>query len=286
MASLTDRRFLAAKAAISAVLAWTWVDLLGNPDAVSASFVAVICTSPIILSGLKRARDQVLGSIIGGALAVVFALSGLPTALALAAAVSSAVWVTIAAGLEAGYLVAAFTAIYLLLVPRGTPWDTLLVRLSAVTVGAGAAVLVNGVVSLLMYARIFRRKVQVARQQLHQELLRIGGSSEPPADGIDGVFVTLRSLQEELRDAQRELDWRKGSALRFEVAEQARFVHRLADVAHHARDALLLVRSQGRGWTWQERDALAGLAAEFAQGQTFTGEIPASLARLAAAVRK
>lgn len=286
MPSLTDRRFLAGKAAASSVLAWAIVDLLGNPDAVSAAFVAVICTSPIILSGLKRARDQIIGSLIGGAVAALFLMMGAPFPIALGGSVAIAVWGTMAAGFEAGYLVAAFTAIYLLLIPRGTPAHTLAVRLSAVAVGGTAAVLVNGLVSLLMYARIFRRKVAMAVTLVSNELQALVLTADPPPGGVEPLFATLGTLQGELADAVRELRWRRGSLLHGEVVEHARHVNKLADIAHHARNVLLSVRAEGRGWTFQEREVLRALALEVAEGPVFSGEVPTSLKRLCTAIRR
>lgn len=286
MNSLVDHRFLAGKAAASAVLGWAGVTALGNPDAVSAAFVAVICTSPIILSGLKRARDQVLGSLIGGAVAALFAWLGLPFALELALGVGVAVWLTIALGFGAGYQVAAFTAIYLLLIPRGTPVDTLLVRLSSVAVGGTAAVAVNGVVSLLMYVRIFQRKERLATELVAEQLRSIVATPEPPANGIEDLFITLGTLQSELADAVKELAWRKNPTLSYQVGRMANTARRLMNVAHQARNSLLQVRDECRGWSEAERVAVDGLADELLGGPSYAGPIPSTLQKVFAAARR
>ncbi len=286
MNSLVDYRFLAGKAAASAVLGWAGVTLLGNPDAVSAAFVAVICTSPIMLSGLKRARDQVLGSLIGGAVAALFAWIGLPFPLELALGVGLAVYLTMRLGFGAGFQVAAFTAIYLLLIPRGTPAHTLLIRLSSVAVGGTAAVAVNGLVSLAMYVRIFQRKERLATGLVAAQLRAIVATPEPPADGIEDLFVTLGALQSELADAVKELAWRKNPRLSYQVGRMANTARRLMNVAHQTRNSLLQVRDECRSWAAEERDALDGLAHELQSGDSYAGPIPLSLQKVFAAARR
>src|SRR5689334_2632514 len=71
---LTDRWFLAIKAAVAASVAVLLTRQLGVADELSAGFVAVVCVTPTAYAGLRRGLAQVVGSILGGAIAMVLLL--------------------------------------------------------------------------------------------------------------------------------------------------------------------------------------------------------------------
>lgn len=154
--------FLAGKAAAACLLsllldAWT-----GNPDHVTSTFVAVLCVSPVVLMGLRRALDQVVGSLVGGLSGTAATLAGLGSLAGIPAAVGAGVLLCFTLGFGRGYPVAAFTALFVQLVPRGGPLATFEVQLIAVATGAASAFLVNLLVSSLAYRNIFHRRLRYA----------------------------------------------------------------------------------------------------------------------------
>ena len=142
-----DLAFLAAKAAVACIVTLLLDRWVGNPDSVSSTFVAVLCVSPVVLMGIRQAGSQLAGSFLGGIWGALGLALGLPALTGVPLAVGLAILSTYLARMPSGYPIAAFTALYLILVPRETPLDTLGVRLLAVTSGAVAGFLVNLVVS-------------------------------------------------------------------------------------------------------------------------------------------
>lgn len=247
----------ALKAALSAALGWALVRAFDNADAVSAAFVAVLCTSPTVFGGFRRARDQLLGSAVGGGVAALAIAAGLPPPLALAVAVGGAIGATFALGLGSGQAVAAFAAVYVVLVPRGGPWETLAVRVGAVALGALAAAAVTVLVSALAYHKVFERRVRLARGLVGGALHRLAASESPPAGAMLEVFDPLTALHTELRDACQELRWR-GRGERHQVAAWLAHVEALQGVAQWGR-AVALRRAKGV-WTADDRQALSAAA--------------------------
>ena len=70
--------FLTLKAALATLLALLLDGLTGNPDSVSSTFIAVLCVSPTVLMGLRRALTQMVGSVAGGLWGAGLAAVGAP----------------------------------------------------------------------------------------------------------------------------------------------------------------------------------------------------------------
>lgn len=229
---------LPAKTGLSAGLAWGLCAALDIPDPVSAAFVAVVCTSPTVLSGLKRAFDQGAGSVAGAVMAIAVAYTALPHWLALTLAVGGAVALVRVVGFGAGYPVAAFTAIYMYLVPFGGPFQTAWVRIAAIIAGATAAITINTILSAAFYRGLFARRLKLAALHLARRLDALDGGD--PEDFLD-VFPVFAGITAELADADRELLLRRSKRNVDEIASQLRQVRALTRVAHFARDLTLTV---------------------------------------------
>ena len=243
MQTLTDPVALAAKVALSSGLALIACRLIGVEDGVSAAFVAVLCTTPTVLSGLQRAATQFLGSIFGGVAAAFFGSFGLPVEVALPISVGVAVGAIFPLGQGHAYAVAAFTAIYMHLLPQGGVGHTLAIRISAVAVGGAAAALVNVAISAAFYERIFARRVRVSTATL-AKALQAFGAGECDADGLLPVFPQLRDVASEVARAKHELRWRR-SAQVARVERAGRQIRALTRLAHFARDLGLSVEEAG-----------------------------------------
>ena len=250
---------LAAKAGLATALALAVTRLAGVPDSVSSTLVAVICVSPTVLAGLQRARTQALASLLGGALATAIAFVGLPVGLGLPVAVALTALLVVPLGLAQGLGVAAFTAIYVFLLPKGDPEDTLLVRMAAVGIGAGSAMLVNSVVSALSYRRIFARRMRVAAERLAEAVEALADGAA--ADSILPTFGPIGELNAELVVAERELLLRQAQSQRDEIAKMRRGARNLGRIAHFARDLSLALEEAQEPMLDADRVVLRHVAA-------------------------
>ena len=197
---------LAVKAALACVLALALCSLVGNPDTVSAGFVAVLCVSPTVLMGLRRAGGQLLGSALGGVLGVAMSALELPTWLGVPIAVAASVRLVYALGFEAAYPVAAFSALLIQSGSIGSPAEALEHRVVAVVIAAASGFLVNLVVSGLAYEEIFGRRLAIVERQVFG-LLPDAATRGPEA--AQQGFTMIAELQAELGLALEELRWRQ-----------------------------------------------------------------------------
>lgn len=217
------------------------VQALGLPDRLSATFVAVVCISPTLYSGLRRGLEQLLASAVGGGLA--FALSFfLPLWAALPIALYCVIFFSFRFGLARGYLVAAFAVLYVLLIPGAGAAEVLEARLASVALGLLSATLLNLLVSFASWRAVFHRRLSIAREQVAQSWQRL---SEELSSGtaaqfspFDEIFVLLRALRDELADASREAGARGRRGL---LAQAATGVQALLEAAHYGRDLELLL---------------------------------------------
>jgi uncharacterized membrane protein YccC len=275
---------LAVKAGLATALALLLCSVLGVPDGVSATLVAVICTSPTVLTGLLRARAQALASLLGGAVAAALALTGLPTLVGLPLAVALTVLLVLPLGLGQGMTVAAFTAIYIFLLPKGDPQDTLLVRMAAVMIGAGSAMVVTVAVSALSYRAIFRRRLARAAEAVatHLDLL----ADDAPSDALLPLFGPLGELTSELASAERELLLRHARGDSAQIVHLRQAARNLGRIAHFARDLGLAVEVANSALRDEDRVVLRTVAARLRghRGATATpfGEIGERLLRASA----
>jgi hypothetical protein len=277
MPQLHNPLALSLKAGVGVTLALLICQVTNVPDGLSAAFVAVICTTPTVLAGLRRASSQAVASVIGGGLAAVVSLVDLPMSLSIGVAVTSSVALTFALGFGAGHLVAAFTAIYMYIAPVGDPGTTLVVRIAAVCIGGASAMVVNTLASAMFYRSIFARRLDRAEQQL-ATLFESACHGGP--DAMLPIFPVLAGLTSELAHAERELAWR-GSAVRESVRRLQQRVRVLSRAAHFGRDLGLTVDQAGASLTDIDRallgHAAAKLRGEQDQAPTGLGEVGARL---------
>ncbi|MEE8523664.1 MAG: aromatic acid exporter family protein [Thermoanaerobaculia bacterium] len=203
--------FLAVKSAAACLVALAADRLTGNPDHVTSTFVAVLCVSPVVLMGLRRSLDQVAGSLIGGTAGTLAALALPGPFLGIPLAVGTAILLSFVLGFGRGYTVAAFSALFVQAVPRGTPLDTLEIRLIAVATGAAAAFVVNVLVSSTAYRGIFRRRMRFAEATVSALLVK---AAEQGPRVVQAGFPALAELERELTQARDELRWRRSAASR------------------------------------------------------------------------
>lgn len=247
--TLSDPLFIALKGSVAAALALAMVQLLGIPDTLSATFVAVVCISPTVFSGLRQGLEQVTASAIGGG--ITYALSFvLPSAVVLLIALAVTIWICFRAGFPRAYPVAAFTSLYVLLLP-GSAADTLKYRILSVAVGVASAIAVNVIVSALGYRRVFARRLRIARAQLSDEYAQLaralasdGPAEVDPDQLFESNFTLLRTLVEEVSDAKRDSRMRGGRALE-RMTSAVRAAELLLRVAHYGRDLALIAAERG-----------------------------------------
>ncbi len=248
---------LALKAAFASMLAYLLCVALDLPDGVSAAFVAVVCVTPTVLAGLRRAVGQTIGSILGGVLAAIAMTLELPTAPSLGVSVGLSVFFVYLFRFPGAVTVAAFTAIYVHLLPLGAPGHTLWVRIAAVLVGAGAAMTVNTMASAMFYERIFARRFKRVVASTAARLERLAAGE---LEAMVPVFATLGSLSWELQQATTELRWRTTSVTAESVDRRRRQVRALIRVAHFAHDLASTVDEADSALTQTDRDLLVHTA--------------------------
>jgi hypothetical protein len=271
--------YIALKSSLAALLALTGVELLGIPDRLSATFVAVVCISPTVYSGLRRGLDQ-LGASAPGGVVTWAAAQLLPRPAALTVALFVVVYVAFRVGLARGVLVASFTVLYVLLIPGPNPTLVLEYRLASVAVGVVSALAMNLAVSALSYRSVFRRRLVIARTsvadqweqlavaleqtQAQRDVLKVRALFEP-------TFPLLRHLYEELSDAVQESRLRGGKPRqRLENALEA--THQLLAVAHYGKDLALRLERE----TAEFPNAAAwakSLGASMRSGAALAGEV-------------
>lgn len=203
---LANPFFLAVKAGLASLLALVLGAMVGNTDHVSAAFIAVLCTSPTVLIGLRRALTQFAGSIIGGLLGVICLAFDVPVWIGVPVAVALSIRGAFLLGVSQGHQVAAFSAILVQVVPRGSALETLDTRLVAVFVAAVSGFVVNLVVSGMTYDEIFGRRMRLVESQVFQ--LVPGAARNGPEAAQEG-FNLIAQLQDELSLALEELRWRQ-----------------------------------------------------------------------------
>lgn len=245
MSQLSDPKYIVIKAGLATALALGLDTLLGNPDHVSSTFVAVLCTSPTILMGLRNVRAQLVGSLIGGAWGTLAALAGLPKHIGLPLAVALAVATAFRTGVGTAYPIAAFTALFVLLVPRGTPLDTIETRFLAIFIAGVSSFLINVVISGGRYPRIFAKRLQRAEGNVMRILPEVIQGNTTAADQ---AFAQLAELQQQLGQTLEELQLRRATqmatqiaAMRLRVQDLTYLLHLVWDMAHLQREIRILV---------------------------------------------
>lgn len=221
--------WLAIKAGLACMVTLVIDHLTGNPDHVSSTFIATLCVSPTALMGLRRASQQLLGSLLGGLWGTLVALLGLATVVSIPFAVTGALLTSFILRLGLAYPVVAFTALFVLAVPRGDPFNTFLVRIVAVLTGTFAGFLVNVLVSGRAYRQIYQRRLNLARALILEQLPT---AVDRGFEGVLGAFNGLAQLEEELELAAEELRWRRNTEQHPQVILIWRQVERLHELLH------------------------------------------------------
>lgn len=245
MSQLLDPKYIVFKAGLATALALVLDTLLGNPDHVSSTFVAVVCISPTVLIGLNNLRIQLMASLIGGAWGTLAALAGIPPKIALPLAVALAVATAFRAGVGAAYSNAAFTALFVLLVPWGTPLDTLGTRFLAIFIAGASSFLVNVLISGRRYPHTFAKRLQRAEHNVMHILPEVIHGN---MGVVDQAFVQLAELQQQLGQTLEELQLRRAeqmatqiAALRLRVQDLTYLLHLVWDMAHLQREIRIAV---------------------------------------------
>ncbi len=262
---LSHPLYIAAKAAIAALVALSLVEAGGIEDRLSACFVAVVCTSPTVYSGFRRGLGQLLGSTIGGSITLLLAFWA-PRSVTLVAALFITIWVSFLLRVGSDYVVAAFTVLYVLLIP-GDATHTLEHRLASVAIGVLSATVVNLVVSFARRRRVFARRLDIARLLVASELERAAtvleqgprpGEEQARGQLFEAPFRLLRVLSDELNDAARELG--ASARWRAQVQGACRATQQLLAVSHYGKDLLLSFEDSPRA-----RPLSAAAASELAE---------------------
>ncbi len=201
-------------------------------DAVSAGFVAVVCISPTLFTGMKRATVQVAGSLLGGVIATLLLLLGLKGALAIGLAVGLSAALAGFLKMEQANIVAAFAALYVMILGEAAPSVSCLKHLGAVAIAGLSATLVNFLISALFYRVLFTRRLQILRKQLAWTF----EAAERGEDAFDAAFAMIGSVESELDDASRE---RRKKRIEEMLRRYQEEVAILKDLAHYGKDALL-----------------------------------------------
>lgn len=227
--TLTNPVFLSGKSAAACALALLFAQALADPDLVTASFVAVLCCSPGALMGLRTSAEQMAGSVLGGIFGTLGAVLALPLALGVPVAVGLAVLCTHSIGFHRGTVAAAFTALFLQLVSFGEPLETFAYRLGAVGIAGLSAFVVNVAASSLFYESLFQKRLN--RLTVHIDDLLHHASENGPA-ALVVIFPLLTELRGQLRQAIREVRWRKNVGAEGKLVAISERVVWLEDLVH------------------------------------------------------
>ncbi len=255
---LSHPGFLAVKAGLAALLALALNHLLDNPDAVSASFVAVLCVSPTLLMGLKRAGQQLIGSLLGGVCGCLAMLAGLAPEIGIPVAVGLSVLASLQLGFELAWPATAFSALFLQAVPRGSPLETFGVRLVSIGIAACSGLLVNALVSAGSYARLFARRLRVV--EAHAEAALQAAAERGDHAPCEAALALLNRAAAEWTSALRELGWRQRPVLEarlrngaLRLAAWRRLLRGSLELAAAAPEASVTPENQARlaAWLWR-----------------------------------
>lgn len=247
---LSNPLFIVLKALLACAVALSLDQLLGNPDHVSSTFVAVLCISPTVLIGLRNAWAQVLGSLVGGLWGTWAALLGLPFEVGVPLAVAASVASSFVLKISTGYPVAAFTALFVILVPRETPIATFETRLLALGIAGISSFLINAAVSAMLYRSIYHRRLHKLEHFVFNSLPAVLHGNRQLADS---GFSLLATLQQQLRQTLQELSLRRAWKTHAEIERMLQrtqhltyLLHLVWDLAYlHAEAGVALEESDG-----------------------------------------
>lgn len=228
-ATLTNWPIFSLKGGLAAGLALLLCQAFKVNDPISATFVAVMCITPTLVTGLRAAVEQALGSLIGGAIATLLVLAGLPPVPALILSVGLAILASGALRMPGAHGIAAFTALYVVLMPAHVP--TYFYRMGAVAIAAGAALGVNFVLSAVQYRQLFGRRMAIVRQAVAWTLQQTTESE------FGYGFAIVDGFTSEVEDARRETWARRRLGEKLEAYRHEAIL--LRHVLHFGLDAII-----------------------------------------------
>ncbi len=237
--ALTNPTALALKAGLATGIALGLSKAAGNPDIVSSTFVAVLCTSPMVFMGIRLAFAQLFGSVVGGLLGSFMMLAGTPLSIGIPVAVSLAIASCFSVRFPQGYQAAAFSALFVQAVPRGTPTQTFGIRMLAVGIAATSGLLINLIISSWATKDIFLQRldrVEAYTNHLLEEISTKGPQSVHPG------FALTSQLVREIGQARGELSWRQDSEGLLWLAALKERVERIQHLLHLVYDLGLLMK--------------------------------------------
>lgn len=253
MSRLTDPVHLTLKAATAAALGALLAHLTKVPDALSSSFIALVCVTPSAYAGLRRGIEQLGGAVIAGAItALMFAIwpyaHGDPhVAIVVFASVAVTTGACLRLRWEGGHLTAGFTTLYLTLLPFPDFATAMRVRLLAVLLGITAATVVNGAVSVVAARGILARRIRRARAAVAEPLRVTARACAEGAsrEGLDAryalAFAVVVELRRDLGGLAREVTLPSRAAVRREAREAFETAARLEEVSHLGKHIALLL---------------------------------------------
>lgn len=269
MSRLTDPVYLAAKAAVASSCAVALAHALDVPDAISSGFVAIVCVTPTAYGGLRRGLEQLASALVAWSATAVmlalwpFSLHGYGPAGVVLGSMGATVWLCHRFTFTGGYLVAGFTALYLVLMPFHSLGEAMRVRVEAVVLGIVASTAVNLAVSAASAHRIRERRVGLAVGALAASLDLTARACADPArraaadDGWPSVFEALAELRGDLAAQSREVLLPERRAVRERAREALRMTDALDDAAHLGRHVTLLLEDTARRYENLEAPLLA-----------------------------
>lgn len=236
---LANPFFLSLKAGLAVALALAIVQTLGVQDLISACFVALVCTSPTVFTGLRRGIEQLTASVLGGVITTLLLLLLPRHPLLLGLAMALTVRAAFVVGYWRTYLVAGFTVIYIYILPFDSPATAFSQRMLSVGIGILSATAVNFGISTFGARSLFTRRLRLVREALAGACERIAataGNPERTADAprlLDPVLGLLSQLEPELGDFVREgqLGGRSDPRRVFQLQARA-----LARAAHYVKE--------------------------------------------------
>jgi hypothetical protein len=181
-----------------------------------------------------------------------------PAPVQIGLAVGGAVGVVFPARLGGAYLVAAFTAIYMMLLSFGDPVSTLEVRFASVLVGAFAGTVVNLLVASTAYRRLFARRLDIAAGALADALERMVRGERP---GFVKVYPLIGQLYGEVAEAEKELELRRDQSGVEAIRQVRERVRALGRLSHFSRDLVVVTKEAGVTLTPADKALIAYIAA-------------------------
>jgi uncharacterized membrane protein YccC len=257
---LAHRVIFPLKVALAVTLALLATRALSIADTISATFAALVCTSSVLTTGLRRGAEQLAGSLVGGLCTVLaLRLGDAPWVLGLSIVLTFGALELVR--LRGAHVVAGFTVIYVYSLPSlGGPGHALEVRLVALSLGVSAAFLVSLVVSAGFYGAHLHAQAHARRRGGGARLSR---RLRAPSRGTTGAgarasfaeaegLVSL--LGQELSDAAREAVVRRGLAERPREHRATRGRARRAGAARaRAREAAKSPSTRAPPWPRRSR---------------------------------